>query len=539
MSKTEIRRKALQSKEFQRSRGRYNLQFVSASINPQPGKLALCVNQQVVFPWRRKAEGGLTGARGSKQVSTRGSGNIYEKTTDVSTSTYIAFLRAATWRCSVICDDRLLAIVAAHMIDRFVGGLRLEETQVNTSIRSVAGCVRALVVTAIMCSTGIAGDEPLPGATQAKSGPPLRAQTKARVDALRRSGKGLLEFATAFSDMAGAWQLQKRIEELKPAIEAKMPANGGVLVVAYIDEFRVGEGVMRTLRSVVIEGGYSSEEEARKDFARSKVTVARTAKDAAAFTPSPFVSTSPRFFWFAAAAVSVPSLKFPSSAEHEESRKKLQRLLASLKQINSEEQAKAEIAWKAIQAENKRLNDKRVANNTEPREPDEVAARGELDLQNWEKAERASFASERAAIEALREASRLALASVAAMSKEVCPQGLPYEQCKVHEAWKNDYLQRRAAHLKHSSDSEGQALRRSEFLEKQESQIELRKAARKAELDAKVSEAKNSKESLDSQKQTEAEFASTLAEFDELDKTIQSTTELIQQIEAMLSKFKD
>src|SRR5262245_20354449 len=258
---------------------------------------------------------------------------------------------------------------------------------------------RNVILGLVLTGTGRASAQPPvpPGSTAAPSGPLQPAgRTKETVDRLRRIGKDLMGAIDLVNDLHGAVQLQNKLDELRPHIQAAMPASGGVLVAAYVDEARVGVGSVRTLRSVQIVGAYPSEKEARDDLARPKVGKAGPALPVVT-EPNPGVRTTPRYFWFAA-PVKTPPLAKPE--ELAAARERVGRRLEGVRKPADAESARLDIEWEAIQKENARLNKTRRTTKPDSPAAAEVYEAGKKENAAWETAERQAIAAERAAADA-------------------------------------------------------------------------------------------------------------------------------------------
>src|SRR5690349_17674879 len=95
---------------------------------------------------------------------------------------------------------------------------------------SISALCCVLILLIALAGMSAIAQSPVEGKTIAPASPQMPAgQTKAVVDANRRIAKGAVETLTLLSDVAGAIQLRRRLDELKPQIEAMMPKVGGVL----------------------------------------------------------------------------------------------------------------------------------------------------------------------------------------------------------------------------------------------------------------------------------------------------------------------
>jgi hypothetical protein len=396
---------------------------------------------------------------------------------------------------------------------------------------------RLLVLGLLLALTSLAlaqSDTP-PGTTGAPSGPlPPAGQTKATVDRLRRQAKGVLEAFELASDIGGAVQLRSRLEQLRPQIEAKMPATGGVLVAAYIDETRIGEGKVRTLRSVRIVGAYPSEKEAREDLGRSHVTAANGPALPATEAPSPRVQTTPRFFWFAA-PVRMPPLAKPE--ELAPAREKVSRLLEAARQTCEAESARLDIEWAAIQKENSRLNKARRLNRPETPAGTKVQEAGKKEIDAWEAGERQGIAAERQAAQAARQAAGRERAALAEMTKERCPAGYPYEQCEVHHAWKANYLARRQAHQAAAAQWDAQAQQRAASAAAREARLPQARDARLRDLDVRVRAAEKGRDAAESLRKEQSAFRERLSRFNEEDEALRQLRATVQEIRQVLAQL--
>ncbi|MEX2118081.1 MAG: hypothetical protein WD847_00610 [Pirellulales bacterium] len=353
------------------------------------------------------------------------------------------------------------------------------------------------------------------------------------VDNTRKAAKGLTETFTVLSDLAGTLRLQRRLKEMKPEIEAKMPKSGGVLVIAYIDETRIGEGTMRSLRSVRIEGAYASESEAKADLARPKLT-APTGPPAQRITePNPFITTTPRYFWFRS-PVSIPSLAKPKDLTDAESKTK--QLLSTATQLYQSETARLDAEWEAIDAENNKLNDLRVKHGGKTSTPDEVAERGQQELARWQAYERHAIEAERAAANNTRQSAAAEHAAAAAMANERCPAGVTYEECEVHHDWKAAYRNRLAAHQSRAAQLDSQANQRAAAADARQARVDESKKNRQRAIHARMAEAEANKAAIESLRQQEEAFRQRLAEFDAEEEAVRQLEQTAKQIELQLSK---
>lgn len=258
-----------------------------------------------------------------------------------------------------------------------------------------------LVAELIVGTSWAMGQAPVPPGTMGISTalPPAgRTKDTVRgVKALAQAGNRALEW---FNDIRGTYQLQKRLGELNPQIQAKMPGSGGVLVAAYIDETRPGEGTVRTLRSVQIVGAYTSEKEAYAELALPKLKAAVPTLPFAG-EPSAFVRTTPRYIWYPS-PFRTPQLAKPEdlTAAHE----KVSRLLGVARQTHEAENVRLEVEWEAIQKENSRLNKTRRLSKPVRLDATTTYADGKKEIEAWEADERRAIAADRAAATAENQA---------------------------------------------------------------------------------------------------------------------------------------
>ena len=377
-----------------------------------------------------------------------------------------------------------------------------------------------------------------PGRTGFSSGPLLLAeagQTKATVERLRRQGKDLMGAIDLVNDLHGAVQLRNRLEELLPQIQAKMPANGGVLVAAYVDDVLVGEGSVRTLRSVQIVGSYTSEKEALEDLARPGVKAATGPVLPFQGEPNPRVRTTPRHFWIAA-PISMPPLAKPE--ELAIARERLSRLLEAARQTCEAEGARLDIEWKAIQEENSRLNKNRRL--TKPKAPAsaKVSEAGEKEIDAWEASQRQAITTDLQAAATAQQAADRERTALAALANELCQEGNTYDQCSIHPEWKASQLRKRQSHEARAAQWDAQAQRRLAAADSRRARLSDGRDARMRDLEIRVRAAERDKEAADALTKDQDTFRDRLSRFNEMEEAVRKLRATVVEIQKVLTRLQ-
>jgi hypothetical protein len=161
-----------------------------------------------------------------------------------------------------------------------------------------------------------------PGQVQVPSAPAVRPGVPTRYKAIKGTAKGILDLQSALTIVGGTLRLQAELATLEPEIDKIMPARGGVLIAAYVDDSLYPDGVtVYRLRTVQIIGAYGSEQEAEKDVDRKKVVKAPA--NAPRFPPlmqepDPFKKTRPLYIWRASASEKKPTDVSAFSAAEEQ-----------------------------------------------------------------------------------------------------------------------------------------------------------------------------------------------------------------------------
>jgi hypothetical protein len=386
-------------------------------------------------------------------------------------------------------------------------------------------------------AAGLGAQQPqvLPGTTGASSDATQPAgRTKDVAGGIQGQGEALVWHLELVNDLRVRAQIQKRLDELKPQIQAAMPQSGGVLIAAYVDDTRFEDiGSVRELRSVKIIGPYASEKDANADLKIPKLQPGTQATSPSG-RAGDLVKTKPQYFWMAA-PVTIPSLAKPDELGKAE--KSLAALVTSVRNTIEAETTRLDIEWSAIEKENARLNKARRFSAPKTDAAKKMQDDGKREFDAWEATQRAGIKAERDAAAVAHTTAEQERSSLAAMANERCPAGKTYDECQVHYDWKNDYLKRKTAHQALIGQEVSQEARLAAAAVRLETRFPAMRDARLRDLDMRVKAAEKGQEAADELAKAQSEFTERLNRFNKEDDAVHKIRQLLKDVEQVTDRL--